>query len=44
MRRKQIDLGPCVSFGGKVGEVIQIALEEPHNPVVSLAGFGKTSF
>ena len=30
----EIDLGPCVSFGGKVGEVIQIALDEPHSPDV----------
>jgi hypothetical protein len=30
----EIDLGPCVSFSGEVGEVIQIALNEPHRPDV----------
>jgi len=28
----EIDLGPCVRFSGEVGDVIQIALVEPHRP------------
>jgi hypothetical protein len=30
----EIDLGPCISFYGKVGDVTQIALREPHRPDV----------
>jgi hypothetical protein len=33
-KRFEIDLGPCVSFIGNVGDVIQIALHEPSNPDV----------
>jgi hypothetical protein len=30
----EIDLGPCIYFDGKVGDVIQIALLERHSPDV----------
>ena len=30
----EINLGPCIDFGGKVGDTIQIALRQPHSPDV----------
>jgi hypothetical protein len=30
----EIDLGPCVSFSGKVGDATQVALREQHSPDV----------
>jgi hypothetical protein len=34
----EINLGPCISFYGNVGDVTQIALREPHRPEVRRYG------